>query len=103
MIVDLVLSCGCNPDKIYKTRKTYENHFKSMKHRKWEEEKMIRNYKKSSTEYENTISSYKLKNERLLKENNKLNDLIKKKTDIIEFYLKNFIIIQIILLIKYSN
>ena len=90
MIVDLVLSCGCNPDKIYKTRKTYENHFKSMKHRKWEEEKMIRNYKKSSTEYENTISSYKLKNERLLKENNKLNDLIKKKNRYNRILFKKF-------------
>lgn len=103
MIVDLVLRCDCNPDKVYKTRKTYENHFKSMKHKKWEEEKLLKNYKKSSTEYENLIGSYKLKNERLLIENNRLSNMVNKKVDIIEFYLKNFIIIQIILLIKYSN
>lgn len=102
MIVDVILSCGCTPNKVYKTRKTYENHLKSMKHKKWEEQKMLKDYKKSSTEYENLLGNYKLKNERLLKENILLSNEINEKNKIIEYYLKNFIIIQIILLIKYS-
>ena len=101
--MDIILSCDCNPDKVYKTRKTYENHLKSMKHKTWEEEKLLKDYKKSSTEYENLLGSYKLKNERLIIENNRLNNLVNTKMQIIEYYLNNFIIIQIILLIKYSN
>ena len=102
MDIDIILSCGCNPNKVYKTRKTYENHLKSVKHKTWEEQKLLKDYKKSSTEYENLLGSYKLKNERLLIENNNLNNKLNEKMQIIEYYLKNFIILQIILLIKYS-
>ena len=102
MDLDIILKCGCTPNKIFKTRKTYDNHFKSDKHKKWEQGELLKNYKKSSTEYENLLGNYKLKNERLLKENSILSKKINEKTEIINFYVKNFVILQIILLIKYS-
>ena len=46
MDIDIILSCGCNPNKVYKTRKTYENHLKSVKHKTWEEQKLLKDLKK---------------------------------------------------------
>lgn len=102
MIVDIILECGCSPDKKFKNKTTYNNHFKSQKHIKWENNNMIRNYKKDTTEYENVISGYKLKIKNLELENKRLNIDNEKKIEIINFYIKNFVIIQIILLLKYS-
>ena len=48
MIVDIILECGCSPDKVFKNKATYNNHFKSQKHIKWENNNMIRNYKESN-------------------------------------------------------
>tara|TARA_B000000565_G_C23740875_1_gene360927 strand:- start:719 stop:1033 length:315 start_codon:yes stop_codon:yes gene_type:complete len=100
--LEIILECGCSPGKKFKSKVTYNNHFKSQKHIKWENDNMIRNYKKDTTEYENIISSYKLKIKNLEIENSKLYREFKKKEIIIEYYIKNFVIIQIILLLKYS-
>tara|TARA_Y100000739_G_C20602242_1_gene463565 strand:- start:1969 stop:2283 length:315 start_codon:yes stop_codon:yes gene_type:complete len=100
--LDIILECGCSIGKKFKNKSTYNNHFKSQKHIKWENDNMIRNYKKGTTEYENVISGYKLKIKSLELENNKLCRDNEKKEMIIEYYIKNFVIIQIILLLKYS-
>tara|TARA_B000000475_G_C15800326_1_gene367272 strand:- start:376 stop:684 length:309 start_codon:yes stop_codon:yes gene_type:complete len=102
MIVDIILECGCSPDKIFKNKSTYNNHFKSQKHIKWENDNMIRNYKESSTDYENKISGLRLKLRDSENEILKLRKINNKKIEIISYYIKNFVIIQIILLLKYS-
>ena len=102
MQLDIRLECGCTPNKIFKNKSTYNAHLKTQKHNKWIINNDLKNYKKNTTEYDNTITSYKLKMENLIIENNKLKKSIEMKTDIIYFYIKNFSIIQIILLIIYS-
>ena len=82
--------------------KPYNNHFKSQKHIKWENNNMIRNYKESSTDYENKISGLRLKLRDCENEILKLRKINNKKIEIISYYIKNFVIIQIILLLKYS-
>ena len=102
MQLDIRLECGCTPNKIFKNKSTYNAHLKTQKHNKWIINNDLKNYKKNTTEYDNTITSYKLKMENLIIENTKLKKSIEMKTDIIYFYIKNFSIIQIILLIIYS-
>ena len=102
MQLDIRLECGCTPNKIFKNKSTYNAHLKTQKHNKWVINNDLKNYKKNTTEYDNTITSYKLKNEQLIIDNIKLKKINETKTDIIYFYIKNFCIIHIILLIKYS-
>tara|TARA_B100001741_G_C15979846_1_gene337262 strand:- start:131 stop:439 length:309 start_codon:yes stop_codon:yes gene_type:complete len=102
MIVDILLECGCSPDKVFKNKTTYNNHLRSQKHKKWEDNRMMRNYKKNETEYENILSGYKLKLKNKEIENRKLLLKLEEKENIIYYYIKNFVIIQLILLIKYS-
>jgi len=109
MILEKILCCECNPGKIFKTNSTYKAHLKSKRHENWVSNTSIKNYKKSSVEYENNIVNYKLRLERLdidykklemdyKKLYNKIN-LLKKKN---QYYLNNIIILIIILNIKYS-
>ena len=102
MNLDIRLECDCSPNKIFKNKSTYNAHLKTQKHNKWVINNDIKNYKKSTTEYDNTLTSYKLKMENLIIENTKFKKLINMKTEIIAFYIKNFVIIQIILLFIYS-
>lgn len=102
MQLDIRLECGCTPNKIFKNKATFQAHLKTQKHNKWVINNDLKNYKKNTTEYDNTLTSYKLKMENLIIENTKLKKNNETKTEIINFYIKNFCIIQIILLIKYS-
>ena len=102
MQLDIRLECGCTPNKIFKNKTTFQSHLKTQKHNKWVINNDLKNYKKNTTEYDNTLTSYKLKMENLIIENTKLKKNNETKTEIINFYIKNFCIIQIILLIKYS-
>ena len=102
MIVDILLECGCSPDKVFKNKITYNNHLCSQKHKKWEDNRMMMNYKKNETEYENILCGYKLKLKNKEIENRKLLLKLEENENIIYYYIKNFVIIQLILLIKYS-
>lgn len=57
-----VLKCDCNPNFIYKTKQSYNNHYKSERHLKWQRQYNEQNYRKKIIELENTISSLKLEN-----------------------------------------
>jgi len=102
MQLDIILECGCSPGKIFKTKATYNAHLKTQKHNKWVINNDLKNYKKNTTEYDNTLTSYKLRMEQLIIDNNKLLNINKTKTEIISFYIKNFAIINIILIIIHS-
>ena len=59
MQLEIRLECGCSPGKVFKTKATYNAHLKTQKHNKWVINNDIKNYKKSTTEYDNTLTSYK--------------------------------------------
>ena len=85
-----------------KNRTDFVRHLKTQKHNKWVINNDLKNYKKNTTEYDNTLTSYKLRMEQLIIDNNKLLNINKTKTEIISFYIKNFAIINIILIIIHS-
>ena len=64
MILERILCCDCSPGKIFKTNATFKAHLKTKKHLNFISNKDIKNYKKSSVEYENNISAQKIKNKR---------------------------------------
>ena len=103
MILERLLCCECSPGKVFKNNTTYKVHLKSKKHENWLSNNTIKTYKKTSVEYENNIFTYKLKLSKLEKEHEKLKIICNKKDQYIYYYLKNFILIIISLLIKYSN
>ena len=102
MKLERILCCECNPGKIFKNNSTFKAHLKSKRHENWASNNTIKNYKKTSVEYENNIFSQKLKLEKLELEYIKLKKLYDKKLKYIYYYLKNIIILVIILNIKYS-
>ena len=61
MILERILCCDCSPGKIFKTNATFKAHLKTKKHLNFISNKDIKNYKKSSVEYENNISAQKLR------------------------------------------
>ena len=103
MELDLVYKCECSPNFTFKNKYTYNNHLSSKKHLKWENETDIKNYKVLSTENDNIIMSYKIKLRNVIEENNKLKQQLYIKKDCIEYYLKNYIIIHIIMLCVFHN
>lgn len=102
MILERRLICECSPDKIFKNSATFKAHLKTKKHLKFISDSDIKNYKKSSVEYENNIVSQKLKLKELELNNKKLKEKLQFKNKQINFYLKNIIILIIFLNIKYS-
>tara|TARA_Y100000768_G_scaffold388110_1_gene382225 strand:- start:4058 stop:4369 length:312 start_codon:yes stop_codon:yes gene_type:complete len=102
MELEIALNCGCSPNFKFKSKYTYNKHLESNKHKTWEKTYDIKNYKKDRTEIDNQLMSYKIKLENALQENIKLEFALKKKKVTNEFYLKNFIILHIILCIIYS-
>ena len=103
MDLDIVLECGCSPNFKFKNNNKFNQQLKTKKHLEWERSKLEKNYIRNSTEYENTILSYQIKLKNLTDENEKLKKINENKTNYIYFYLKNFTIIQIILMYLYSN
>ena len=102
MILERILCCDCSPGKIFKTNATFKSHLKTKKHKNFISNKDIKNYKKSSVEYENNIVSQKLK---IKKEETKIKNLEKenrKQHEINYFYIKNIILLVFFLNIKYS-
>jgi len=102
MILERILCCECTPGKIFKNNTTFKVHLNSKKHLNWVSKNEIKNYKKTSVDYENNIFNYKLKLKRKEEEYNKLNKLYEKKKILINFYIKKIIILIIFLNIKYS-
>ena len=102
MILEKRLICGCNPDKIFKNNSTFKAHLKTKRHLTFISDSDIKNYKKSSVEYENNIVSQKLRLKELDVENKKLKEKLIFKNKQIYFYLKNIIILIICLNIKFS-
>ena len=102
MILERILTCNCSPDKIFKNNTTFKAHLKTKKHINFISNNDIKNYKKSSVEYENNIISQKLKLKELESEKKKLKEKIILKDKYINFYLKNIILLIFFLNIKYS-
>jgi hypothetical protein len=102
MILERILCCDCSPGKIFKTNSTFKAHLKTKKHLNFISNKDIKNYKKSSVEYENNITSQKLK---IREAETKIKNLEKKnrlQDELNYFYLKNIILLIFFLNIKYS-
>ena len=102
MILERILCCDCSPGKIFKNNTTFKSHLKTKKHINFISNKDIKNYKKSSVEYENNITSQKLKikeAETRIKNLERENRLQHKVN---YFYLKNVILLIFFLNIKYS-
>ena len=109
MILEKILCCDCSPGKIFKTNATFKSHLKTKKHLNFISNKDIKNYKKSSVEYENNIVSQKLKIKEAeieIKEAEiKIKKLEKKNKlqhDFNYFCLKNIVLLIFFLNIKYS-
>lgn len=84
------LTCDCNPGKIYASKSSFKTHFKSKRHKQWENSKQELEHRKKNVLLENEIISLKCKLEAfqknyisLDKKYNKLKELyltvIKKK------------------------
>ncbi len=102
MILERILCCDCSPGKIFKTNATFKAHLKTKKHISFISNKDIKNYRKSSVEYENNIISQKLKIKDMELELKKLKQKNKLQKEYIYFYLKNIILLIFFLNIKYS-
>ena len=102
MILERILICQCTPNKIFKNNITFKAHLKTKKHINYISNNDIKNYKKSSVEYENNITSQKLKLKSLESEIKILKKQIILKDKYINFYLKNMILLIYFLNIKYS-
>ena len=103
MILERILCCECNPGKIFKNNTTYNQHLKSKRHINWASNNDIKNYKKSSVEYENSLFLYKKKLNILTKENIQLKEKIELNNKYLYYYLKNITILVICLSMKYSG
>lgn len=55
-----IYNCDCNPNFTYKTKQSFNNHFKSAHHKCWQCEQDNRNYREKIVELENHISSLKV-------------------------------------------
>ncbi len=102
MILERILCCECSPGKIFKNNTTFKAHLKTNKHKKFISNKDIKNYKKSSVEYENNITSQNLRIKEIELEIKKLETKNKLKDKYINFYLKNIVLLIFFLNIKYS-
>ena len=102
MILERILCCDCSPGKIFKTNATFKAHLKTKKHLNFISNKDIKNYKKSSVEYENNIVSQKLKIKEVETKIKKLEKENRFQYELNYFYLKNLIILIFFLNIKYS-
>lgn len=45
--------CECNPNKIYASRYTFQQHFTSMRHKNWQNNQTIRYLREKSVRFEN--------------------------------------------------
>tara|TARA_Y100000741_G_scaffold63524_2_gene45303 strand:- start:579 stop:890 length:312 start_codon:yes stop_codon:yes gene_type:complete len=102
MILERILCCDCSPGKIFKTNATFKSHLKTKKHLNFISNKDIKNYKKSSVEYENNITSQKLKIKEAEIKIKKLEKKNRLQHELNYFYLKNIILLIFFLNIKYS-
>tara|TARA_Y100000768_G_C23768482_1_gene582110 strand:- start:65 stop:376 length:312 start_codon:yes stop_codon:yes gene_type:complete len=102
MILERILCCDCSPGKIFKTNATFKSHLKTKKHLNFMSNKDIKNYKKSSVEYENNITSQKLKIKEAEIKIKKLEKKNRLQHELNYFYLKNIILLIFFLNIKYS-
>ena len=102
MILERILCCECSPGKIFKTNATFKSHLKTKKHLNFISNKDIKNYKKSSVEYENNIVSQKLKIKEAETKIKNLEKENRKQHELNYFYIKNIILLVFFLNIKYS-
>lgn len=102
MILERILCCDCSPGKIFKTNATFKSHLKTKKHQNFISNKDIKNYKKSSVEYENNIVSQKLKIKEAETKIKNLEKENRKQHELNYFYIKNIILLVFFLNIKYS-
>ena len=102
MILERILTCNCSPDKIFKNNITFKAHLKTQKHKNYISNYDIKNYKKSSVQYENNITDKNLKLKESELEIKKLKKEIYLKNKYINFNLKNMILLIFFLNIKYS-
>ena len=102
MILERILCCECSPGKIFKTNATFKSHLKTKKHLNFISNKDIKNYKKSSVEYENNIVSQKLKIKEAETKIKNLEKENRKQHELNYFYIKNLILLVFFLNIKYS-
>lgn len=103
MILERILCCECNPGKVFKNNNTYNAHLKSKRHINWSSQNDMKNLKKNHKDNENNTLSYKLKLNNIENEYNKLKIINEKNKSFILYYLKNFSLIIILLIIKYST
>lgn len=55
-----MFQCGCNPQHLYKTKQTFQSHFRSIRHQNWQHESNDQDYRRRIIELENIISSLKV-------------------------------------------
>ena len=102
MILERILCCECNPGKIFKNNITFKAHLKTKRHLNWVSTNDIKNLKINNKDNENNMLSYKLKYDNLDKKYKLLSIKYKKIDQLSQYYIKNFTIIIIFLIIKYS-